>query len=274
MTRMMHLSLAGGPLEYVWIGPPPDAAPTLVLLHEGLGSVAQWKNFPKRLAGLTGFGVLVYSRFGYGGSGPITLPRPPDYMHAEAQGPLPELLAALQVGRHLLIGHSDGGSIALLNAALAPAAGLAGVVAEAPHVFVEDETVAGIRATLDLYKDNGPPNNPGGLRQRLARYHADNVDLAFHGWSGAWLHPDFRAWNIEAEMADIKVPTLLIQGRQDEYASLEQLDRIQRRLSGPAERFVVEDCGHSPHLQHPEQVAAAIVDFARRVLSKPHPEEP
>jgi pimeloyl-ACP methyl ester carboxylesterase len=262
MSGMMHLSLTGGPLEYIWRGPPPEAAPTLVLLHEGLGSVAQWKDFPERLAGLTGLGVLVYSRFGYGGSGPITLPRPLDYMHHEAQGPLPELLAALKVGRHLLIGHSDGGSIALLNAALAPAAGLAGVVAEAPHVFVEDETVAGIRATLDLYKDNGPK----GLRQRLARYHADNVDLAFHGWAGAWLHPDFRAWDIEAKMEGITVPTLLIQGRQDEYASLEQLDRIQRRLSGPAERFVVEDCGHSPHLQHPEQVAAAMAEFAKRVL--------
>ena len=266
MTSMMHLSLTGGPLEYIWIGPPPDTAPTLVLLHEGLGSVAQWKNFPERLAGLTGFGILVYSRFGYGGSGPITLPRPLNYMHAEAQGPLPELLAALKVGRHLLIGHSDGGSIALLNAALAPAAGLAGVVAEAPHVFVEDVTLAGIRATLDLYQDEGPQNSPGGLRQRLARYHGDNVDLAFHGWARAWLHPDFRAWDIAAEMAGITVPTLLIQGRQDEYASLEQLDRIQRRLSGPAERLVVEDCGHSPHLQHPDQVAAVMAEFAKRVL--------
>jgi pimeloyl-ACP methyl ester carboxylesterase len=262
MSALSHVRLGGGPVEYQWLGPRPDAAPTLVLLHEGLGSVAQWKDFPELLARLTGLGVMVYSRFGYGGSGPISLPRPLDYMHHEAQGPLPELLAALNISRHLLIGHSDGATIALLNAALAPASGLAAVVAEAPHVFVEEMTVAGIRATFDLYGNEGPKS----LRQRLARYHADNVDNAFHGWAGAWLHPDFRAWDIEAEMAGIRVPTLLIQGRQDEYASLEQLDRIERRLSGSAERFVVEDCGHSPHLQHPDQVAAAMAEFAKKVV--------
>lgn len=265
---MRQVSLSGGPVEVRWLGPRPEAAPTLVLLHEGLGSVAQWKDFPERLAALTGLGVLVYSRHGYGGSGPISLPRPLDYMHHEARGPLPELLRTMGVGRHLLVGHSDGGTIALLNAALCPADGLAGVAVMAPHVFVEEMTVAGIRATLDLYRrDDGPKS----LRQRLARYHADNVDLAFHGWAGAWLHPDFRAWDIEAEMAGITVPTLLIQGRLDEYASLEQLDRIQRRLRGPAERLVVEECGHSPHLQHPDPVAAAIAAFAVRLLGAPTP---
>jgi len=256
MNGVQQIALTGGPVEYRWLG--PKAGPLLVLLHEGLGSIAQWKSFPQQLTEATGLGVLVYSRHGYGGSGPIVLPRPLDYMHREAVGPLPELLSALAVDRHVLIGHSDGGTIALLNAALAPAAGLMGVIAEAPHIFVEDMTVTGIRGALELYGDD---SHPKSLRRRLAGYHGGNVDLAFHGWAGAWLHPDFRAWDIEAEMALIRQPVLLVQGRQDEYASLEQIDRIQRRLSGRVERFVVEDCGHSPHLQHPDQVAAAMAAF-------------
>lgn len=258
------LSLTGGPVEVRRLGPACADQPSLVLLHEGLGCISIWRDFPERLAALTGLSLLVASRHGYGGSGPISLPRPLDYLHREATGPLPELLGKLEVGRHLLVGHSDGATIALLNAALAPAAGLAGLVAMAPHVFVEEMTVAGIQAAVEAYaQDSGPQS----LRSRLARHHGGNVDLAFRGWSDTWLHPGFRDWNVEAEMAGIRVPSLLIQGRGDEYASLEQLDRIERRVASPCRQLVIENCGHSPQLDHPETVAAAIAAFAREIFS-------
>lgn len=258
------LSLTGGPVEVRRLGPQSADQPCLVLLHEGLGCISMWRDFPERLAALTGFCVVVGSRHGYGGSGPISLPRPLDYLHQEATGPLPELLGKLGIGRHLLIGHSDGGTIALLNAALAPAAGLAGLVAMAPHVFVEEMTVAGIRIAAETYAQEG--DGPKSLRSRLARHHGGNVDLAFRGWSETWLHPGFRDWNVEAEMAGIRVPSLLIQGRGDEYASLEQLDRIERRVAGPCRQLVIEDCGHSPQLEHPEPVTAAIAAFSREII--------
>jgi pimeloyl-ACP methyl ester carboxylesterase len=263
VTPYPRIALTGGPVEYQLWEPAEEQAPTLVLLHEGLGSIAQWKDFPQRLAQASGCRVLAYSRYGYGGSGPVPLPRPLDYLHREAVGPLPELLAALGIGRHVLVGHSDGGTIALLNAALSPAPTLLGVVAEAPHVFVEDMTVAGIARALEQYRadDHGK-----SLRQRLARYHGGNVDVAFHGWASAWLHPDFRTWDIGAEISGIRVPVLLVQGRQDEYATLAQLDRIEHCLSGRVERLVIEECGHSPHLRHPGPVAGAVTAFVSGLL--------
>lgn len=269
--HQVHPSLRGGAVEYRrWPG-GGDGPMTLILLHEGLGSVAQWKDFPQRLAAATGCPVLAYSRHGYGGSAPAALPRPLDYLRREAVGPLPELLSALNIGRHVLIGHSDGGSIALLNAALAPSPHLTGLVALAPHVFVEDVTIAGIAQALNRYRNE----TDSRLRQGLARYHGANVDIAFHGWADTWLHPNFRSWNVEAEMAGIGVPTLLIQGRGDEYASLAQIERIAARIPALAECLVIEKCGHNPHLEQPDAVTAAVAAFigglARKSGIRPSP---
>jgi len=253
---LKHLQLAGGRVEYLWHGPPPEAAPTLVFLHEGLGSARLWRDFPQRLAEATGCSALVFSRFGYGGSDPCLLPRPLSYHTDEATLVLPQVLDRLGVGDYLAVGHSDGATIALLHAALAPAQGLRAVIAEAPHVFVEDETVAGIAATRDQYRQ--------GLRDKLARHHGDNVDVAFDGWAETWLRPEFRDWNVEAALPAIRVPLLVVQGRDDEYASLRQVEAILRQTGGPAESLVVEQCGHVPHRDHADAVLAAMADFVRR----------
>lgn len=256
---MRRLWLNGGQIEYVWHGPRAGTAPTLVFLHEGLGTAAMWRDLPPDLAQATGCSALAYSRFGYGGSDPCELPRPLTYHGDEASQVLPDLLDRLGVRRYVLIGHSDGATIALLHAAGAPS-GLLAVIAEAPHVFVEDMTLAGIAATQKRYEN--------GLRDSLRRHHGANVDVAFRGWAETWLNPAFRSWNVEAEMRHIKAPMLLIQGRQDEYASLEQIHHIAARVRGPADCLVVEDCGHTPHREQAEPVTAAMVRFIEHVLRK------
>jgi pimeloyl-ACP methyl ester carboxylesterase len=217
-----------------------------VLLHEGLGSVGLWRGFPAELAQTTGRRVIAYSRFGHGRSAPPPQPRTPAFFHEEALEVLPELLARLGVEQPLLVGHSDGASIALVHAARHPVEGL---VLMAPHVFVEDMTVAGIRETRELYES-------GGLRERMARHH-DDPDAAFHGWCDVWLDPAFRSWSLEPDAALVDCPVLLVQGANDPYATLEQLDRIEANVRGPVERLVVPG-GHSPHLEQPEAVLEAI----------------
>jgi pimeloyl-ACP methyl ester carboxylesterase len=222
----------------------------LVLLHEGLGSVGLWRDFPHALRDATGRRVLAFSRFGHGRSDPPLRPRTPAFFHEEALGVLPALLAQLDAPEPLLVGHSDGGSIALLHAGRHPVSGLALL---APHVVVEDVTVEAIRDTRREYEE-------GELRARMARHHAD-PDAAFRGWCDVWLDPAFRAWSIEADAEAVTAPTLLIQGADDTYGSLEQLDRIEARVRGPVTRLVVAG-GHSPHLEQPEAVVAAIAQFA------------
>ena len=222
----------------------------LVLLHEGLGSVGLWRDFPHALRDATGRRVLAFSRFGHGRSDPPPRPRTPAFFHEEALGVLPALLAQLDAPEPLLVGHSDGGSIALLHAGRHPVSGLALL---APHVVVEDVTVEAIRDTRREYEE-------GELRARMARHHAD-PDAAFRGWCDVWLDPAFRAWSIEADAEAVTAPTLLIQGSDDPYGSLEQLDRIEARVRGPVTRLVVAG-GHSPHLEQPEAVVAAIAQFA------------
>jgi pimeloyl-ACP methyl ester carboxylesterase len=227
----------------------PGAAPALVLLHEGLGSVGLWRGFPSRLHELTGRRVIAFSRFGHGRSAAPPEPRTPAFFHYEALEVLPEVLEQLDAPAPVLVGHSDGGSIALIHAAHHPVSAL---VLIAPHVFVEEVTVREIARTREQYLD-------GGLRARMARHH-DDPDAAFWGWCDVWLDPAFKTWNLEAEAARVSVRTLLIQGADDPYGSLEQIERIQARVQGPVERLVLSG-GHSPQLEHEAEVVRAIARF-------------
>jgi pimeloyl-ACP methyl ester carboxylesterase len=230
---------------------PGDAGRrALVLLHEGLGSVGLWRAFPDALHEATGRRVIAFSRFGHGRSDPPRAPRTPAFFHEEALEVLPALLGELGARDPILVGHSDGGSIALIHAGRHPVSGL---VLMAPHVVVEDVTVEAIRATRREFED-------GELHARMARHH-DDPDAAFRGWCDVWLDPAFRDWSLEADAEAVHAPTLLIQGADDPYGSLDQLDRIEARVRGPVERLVVPG-GHSPHLDEPEAVVAAIADFA------------
>lgn len=264
-AALHHADLPGGRVEYRWAGPRlRDAAlPVIVLLHEGLGSVALWKDFPDRLAEATGLPVLVYSRVGYGGSAPCALPRPLTYMHEEGERALPALIAALGIGRHILVGHSDGASIALIYAGAAREAvperdGLLGVAALAPHVFCEEVSVASIRAAGRAYAE-------GDLRSRLEKYHGSNIDCAFRGWCDSWLNPDFMKWNIEGYVDRIDVPVLVIQGEGDEYGTAAQVESIARRVPAGAGVLMLPDCGHSPHRDQPGATLDALAGFAAKL---------
>jgi pimeloyl-ACP methyl ester carboxylesterase len=249
-----------GPLriEYRWVNDTATDAPIAVFLHEGLGSVAMWRDWPKGLCERLGMRGLVYSRPGYG----LSTPRAPDvkwpvdFMTAQARDVLPALLDALDIDmrerkRMWVIGHSDGASIALLYAALYPDA-LAGAVVIAPHLFVEDISVQSIAQTKQLFQTSD-------LRSKLGRYHAD-VDSAFYGWNDIWLNPAFRQWSITAELASIRRPLLAVQGHNDNYGTMAQIESIADRV--PHARLVKLDaCGHSPHRDAPEKLDEAIAAF-------------
>jgi pimeloyl-ACP methyl ester carboxylesterase len=248
----LQFAAAGGHrLEYAWHGRARDDRTPIVMLHEGLGSLAMWRDFPQRLAHATQRRVLAYSRYGYGRSDPLTEPRNVDFMHVEALQTLPELLDILEIRNPVLFGHSDGGSIALIHAARAKHP-VSAVIALAPHVFVEAYGLASIAEARCAYLD-------GDLRPRLARRHAD-VESAFWGWNDIWLHPDFVAWNIEAMLPDINCPVLAIQGIDDQYGTLEQLDRIERAVRN-FRRVELAQCGHSPHRDQPDAVLSGTADF-------------
>jgi pimeloyl-ACP methyl ester carboxylesterase len=255
MPRARFFDVAGHRLECVRIR-GAKSAPTLVFLHEGLGSVALWKDFPARVAEATGCPVLVYSRAGYGRSSPAVLPRVPNYMHVEALTVLPALLDRLGIADPVLVGHSDGASIALLHAG-SGSRPVRALVALAPHVFVEDMSIASIDEVRRQYETTD-------LREKLARRHAD-PDAAFRGWNDIWLAPAFRSWNIEACLPGVRCPLLLIQGRDDEYGSAAQLDAIERQVGGKVARIELADCRHSPHRDQPEVTLAAIADFVATV---------
>jgi pimeloyl-ACP methyl ester carboxylesterase len=251
MPRARFFDVAGHRLECVRIR-GAKSAPTLVFLHEGLGSVALWKDFPARVADATDCPVLVYSRAGYGRSSAAALPRATDYMHVEALTVLPALLDRLGIADPVLVGHSDGASIALLHAG-SGSRPVRALVALAPHVFVEDMSIASIDEVRRQYETTD-------LREKLARRHAD-PDAAFRGWNDIWLAPAFRSWNIEACLPGVRCPLLLIQGRDDEYGSAAQLDAIERQVGGKVARIELADCRHSPHRDQPEATLAAIADF-------------
>ena len=225
--------------------------PTLVFLHEGLGSVSLWKDFPASVAAATGCPVVVYSRYGYGQSDLLEAPFAVDYMHREALETLPDLLAELAVERPVLVGHSDGASIALIYAGSRD--GLSGLVTLAPHVFVEEISVKSIAEAKFAFETTELP-------QKLARHHAD-PRRSFYGWNDIWLHPDFRRWNIEASLPAIRCPVLAIQGRDDEYGTMAQVEAIERQVAGRCEVVRLEACGHSPHRDQPELTLAAIERF-------------
>ncbi|HTN50261.1 MAG TPA: alpha/beta hydrolase [Burkholderiaceae bacterium] len=241
--------VAGERLELLHIEPERDR-PALVFLHEGLGSVAGWRDFPRTLCDQLNAPGLVYSRRGYGRSTPLGRSRGSDYLHREAWEVLPELLHQLDIEAPMLVGQSDGGSIALLHAARhAPRA----IAIMAPHVFVEDVTIDGIRAAREAWTE-------GKLRAPLARLH-DDPDGAFFGWNDGWLDPAFRRWNIEAELPQIRCPVLAIQGYDDQYGTMEQLDRIGAGVRSPCRLLKLAECGHSPQRDQPEAVMAAIAEL-------------
>ena len=255
---MPFIDIGDHTLEYERI-PGAGNRAVVVMLHEGLGSVSMWRDFPKLLAAHTAHTVVVYSRLGYGLSdrlpdgtdarGPRRNLRQPDFMHREAFEALPALLQALDIDKPVLFGHSDGGSIALLYASQHP---VTGVIAMAPHVRVEDISISSIAEAREAYESTG-------LKTKLAPHH-DDVEGAFRGWNDVWLHPDFRAWNIEAELPLIKAPVLAIQGEQDQYGTLYQIEEIQRR--NPRTRlFRIPACGHSPHRDQPDIVMGAVQSF-------------
>jgi pimeloyl-ACP methyl ester carboxylesterase len=254
---MPFVTIAGHRIEYERIDVARAPRATLVFLHEGLGSVAMWRDFPARVAHATNCNAVVYSRYGYGASDPLAEPRPVGYMHEEALLALPELLERLTIERPILVGHSDGGSIALICAGAQPSVPAA-VVTLAAHVVVEDISVSSIAAAKTAYETTT-------LRERLARYHAD-VDSAFWGWNRIWLDPRFRAWTIEEFLPPIRCPVLAIQGVDDEYGTMEQMRRIGA-LCPDVELLELEDCRHSAHRDQPDAVIAAITRFVDRVTA-------
>ena len=259
---MPFATVTGRSIEFRAI--PGDAARhPLVFLHEGLGSAELWRDFPDRVAARLGAPALIYSRFGYGRSDGLAGARTIRFMHEEALDVLPALLDQLGMAGPLLVGHSDGASIALIHAAAA-ARPVAGLALMAPHVFVEPITVASIGSIRDTYRQD---TTAGDLRARLAKYHV-RVDDAFLGWADTWLRPEFLDWSIEDQLAGVTAPTLLIQGRDDQYGTLAQLDRIEAGVKGPVSRLVLEGCGHAPWRDRAAAVIDAIAAFARRLPAR------
>ena len=252
-----HLTAGGKSLEYACWGPAPSQAPTLVLLHEGLGSVAQWKDVPERLADMTGFGVVAYSRAGYGASDPVDLPRPLSYQSDEATGSLGEVLDALGIDHAVLMGHSDGATIAAIYAGSVSDMRVRGLILIAPHFFTEPAGLAAIAEAGRSYAS-------GDLKDRLGKYHS-NVDVAFNGWHDVWTDPAYKAWNVADVIDHWRIPVLAIQGTDDPYGSLAQIEEIDSRIYSPLETLIVEGCGHAPHHEKPEQTRNAIVEFCARL---------
>jgi pimeloyl-ACP methyl ester carboxylesterase len=225
----------------------------LVFLHEGLGCIEQWRDFPDKLVNATGYPGLLYDRNGYGGSSPCEDAWPIDYLFPEAEVFLPEVLQECGIASAILIGHSDGGTIALLTAALMPGL-VKGAVVEAAHIFVEDITVTGIRQTVEKYKT-------GNLREALKKYHPKNVDCVFFRWADRWLSTEFKNWNISDMLSGITCPLLVIQGTEDRYGTQAQVEGIVRQVSGPAFAKMIPGCGHTPHFQAEKEVLEEMSRF-------------
>jgi pimeloyl-ACP methyl ester carboxylesterase len=252
-------------LEYRMIGPRPDAAPTIVMLHEGLGCVGLWGAFPEQLASATGAGVFVYSRAGYGGSSPGQLPRSANFMHEEALEVLPRVLAAIGFQRGILLGHSDGASIATIYAGSVQDHRVRGLVLMAPHFFTEEMGLAQIRRTREEFA-------AGALREKLKRWHSD-VDCAFRSWNEPWLSPEFREWDITDALGYIRVPILVVQGADDQYGTLRQVEAAQDECFCPVETAVLPGVRHSPQRDAPELTLATVAGFINRLLRDHHESE-
>jgi pimeloyl-ACP methyl ester carboxylesterase len=260
MTLADHgfLDLGDMRLEYRMIGPPPHAAPTIVLLHEGLGSVQVWGSFDGELAAATGAGVFSYSRAGYGQSSSSKLPRPVSFMHDEARDVLPRVLAAMDFRRGLLLGHSDGASIAAIYAGTVQDHRVRGLVLIAPHFFTEDMGIAEIARAKAAFET-------GALRAKLARMHVD-PDNAFRNWCGPWLDPEFRKFDLRDALAHIRVPILIVQGENDQYGTVRQIEVAQEECYCPVEVALLPDTRHAPHRDAPEATLRAVADFCNRLF--------
>jgi len=252
---MPQVVAAGHALEYQILD---GAEPVLVFLHEGLGSIRQWRDFPRKVAAATGCRALIYDRYGYGNSDVLAEPRAGvRFMHDGALRELPALLRALRVENPILVGHSDGASIALIYAGSFPVRGL---VVMAPHVFVEEFNLGSIRKITASFETSG-------LMEGLAKYHRDAAST-FRLWSGAWLDPEFLRWNIEEYLPGIGCPLLAIQGESDEYGTMAQLEAIARQVQGPCELVKLADCGHAPFRDQPELVLNSVSSFIRKLLNE------
>ena len=237
---------------------PPADAPCLVFLHEALGSIRLWRDFPDAVVAATGLPALVYERLGHGGADPLTLPRGLDYLHIEAEQVLRAVLEQAGIGRAILVGHSDGGSIALLHAAACPERIMAAVTLAA-HVFVEDVTLAGVHEAMEAWRTTDLP-------EKLGKYHGSNTEALYHAWAETWTSDEFRPWNIEDCLPRIDCPLLVIQGAEDEYATPAQVQAICRGAGGPATPLLIPDCAHQPHRQQRDAVLDAITAFVRGVV--------
>ncbi|MDD5285280.1 MAG: alpha/beta hydrolase [Desulfuromonadaceae bacterium] len=235
-----------------------QGAPALVFLHEGLGCIEMWRDFPEMLVKATNLPAFIYDRYGSGGSGPLQGARCGNPFIWEAEVALPDILTACGIEKPILIGHSDGGSIALHYAARYPES-LVGVIVEAAHVFGEELTLNSIRKAVSAFET-------GELRKKLARYHGDRTDTMFHGWADIWLLPENLSWNMEAVLSRITCPMLIVQGEQDEYGTLAQVEAIVRGVSGRTKTLVIPDCAHSPHLQALETTLNGMVQFVESLL--------
>jgi pimeloyl-ACP methyl ester carboxylesterase len=256
-TSTTTLNAGGKALEYACFGPAPGDAPTIVMLHEGLGCLALWRDFPQKLANLTGFGVFAYSRAGYGQSDLADLPRPLDYMTDEAVNVLPEVLDQIGFQRGILLGHSDGASIAAIYAGSVEDHRVRGLILMAPHFFTEPIALAEIAKAKVAY-------DTGGLKERMMKYHRD-PDNTFRGWNDSWLHPDFKDWNVAGVIDYLRIPVLAIQGQQDEYGTYAQLQEIEGRIYSPVEIEVLDDCQHAPHIDQLDKTCAVIAEFTERL---------
>ena len=256
-----HLELGDVRLEYRFWNQAAGTEPTLVLLHEGLGCVAIWRDFPDRLAQATGCRVFAYSRRGYGGSSPCALPRPLTYLEEEAREALSKVLDAAGIGQCLLVGHSDGGSIAAVYAGMHDDPRILGIAIIAPHFFTEDVAITGIAEAKRLFETTD-------LRDKLKRLHGDNVDCAFRGWSDSWLNPAWRDWNLTEYLPKITVPVLALQGIDDHYGTEAQIDIVVERCTAPVTKVMLPNCGHSPHREAPDEMLRATSEFLA-TLSQP-----
>jgi pimeloyl-ACP methyl ester carboxylesterase len=256
------LDIGDARLEYGRWGPTPSVAPTIVLLHEGLGCLGLWGDFPARLAAATGVGVFGYSRAGYGASSPVALPRRLTYMHEEALDILPSVLAAIGFRRGILVGHSDGASIAAIYAGGVQDHRVRGLSLIAPHFFTEDVGIAEIARAKIAYE-------AGDLKPKLARWQA-NVDNAFRGWNDAWLDPEFRKWDIREYLAYIRVPVQILQGADDQYGTIRQIEAAEAECYCPVDVMLLPGARHAPHREAPDATLAAMVEFVDRILKFHH----
>ncbi|MEH6527827.1 MAG: alpha/beta hydrolase [Sneathiella sp.] len=247
-------NISGAAIEYRLIAASDPSRPTLIFLHEGLGCAALWKDFPDQLCQMTGCAGLIYSRLGYGGSDPCDLPRPLDYMQQEATVTLPQILAHFEIENFTLVGHSDGASISLIYAGSNRVPAPRAVIAMAPHVFCEDISVQGIRIAKRAY-------DQADLKTKLEKFHGMNTEIAFRGWNDAWLDPEFRHWNIESYLPPITAPVFVIQGLEDNYGTLTQIDAIESAVDGSFRKLLLPGCGHNPWSEKRDIVRGAIATF-------------